>query len=420
MKLHRKLFTVQNQYVIGCFCPPRAHTRASLLMTKKEEMKQLEERLTARVVALDEREKALALREANLEAREAASAVREEENRETQRRLNAAAEQLRGHWDRLREEKDREKEQLAPDGSDISNQEGVSRRSLSGNSRGQPENRVAPAPGMPRFLRHPAYEDTPSKIPVSIAATFPAPLERLPSAAQATPLRRAATKSLGNLAAAYRNDATPAKQTIALMARQRTSIGSPSEIQKNFCEDVSMASPAPSSIASPATFIPRPRRSSIAPGNGFGRPGSMPSVSTTSDSVSATDQENSCAPIPPTMIPAPTHTFVYREAATPAKWALEDPDLPSPFLRRFPTAPPAQSSQERQPLGSIAVQPALTHPAPLAAIPKATRPLIPRSRSGGLHQHVLKANAHARTSGDGIRPRSTATAFINGTSRKPV
>lgn len=93
MKLHRKLFTVQNQ--------------ASILQTRKGEMKEFEERLFARSGELDGREKAVAAREASLQAREAACALKEEEVRETQKKLNQAVETLRGQWDRLREEKDR-------------------------------------------------------------------------------------------------------------------------------------------------------------------------------------------------------------------------------------------------------------------------------------------------------------------------
>jgi len=369
-------------------------------MTKKEELRQLDERLSARASALEGREKALAAREAAVVSRESACTAKEEENRGTSQRLNAAAEQLRGHWDKLRVEKEREREaattalpppvheRILPRISSIA----VQRPPLE-------ERNTLPLPAVSRIARHPAYDDTPSKIPLAIAAVSPAPLER----AQGTPLRRAATKSLGNLGAAYREQATPAKQTIPFPGRQRTSIGSPSELQY-FNEDVSMASPAPSSIGSPAPFMPRPRRSSVVPGSLVSQPGlSMTSHPSSSDHNSGADQEN----VPPTMIPAPTNTFVYREAATPAKWTPEDPDLPSPFLRRAATAPVLQ---ERQPLSGIGNQPsAVTSnslPGPNGNLVKA-KTNIPRSRSGNLHQHVLKANAHARTSNEGVRHKTT-------------
>ena len=52
----------------------------------------------------------LELREAAIKMREDACTAREEEARETHRRLNQAAETLRGQWDKLREEKDRGKD----------------------------------------------------------------------------------------------------------------------------------------------------------------------------------------------------------------------------------------------------------------------------------------------------------------------
>jgi NIMA (never in mitosis gene a)-related kinase len=378
---------------------------------------------------LDEREKALMVREGQIATREAACVTKEGENMETQAKLNTAAEQLRTHWDKLRIEKERMSE---GSGLDVGEERPVVRRVSTAPIAPAPtrptleERPTAPLPMVSRLPRHPAWEDTPSKIPVAIATASPVPLERLPAAGQATPLRRANTKSLGNMYAAYKGEATPAKQTIPQPGRQRTSIGSPSELYYN--EDItmaSMASPALSVLASPAPFIPRPRRSYAAPTGTLAShsSGSLASGSS-SESISSHEQEN----IPPTMIPAPT-TFVYREAATPAKWAMEDPDLPSPFLRRLPTAPPAIPA-ERQPLGGISLQP--TAHATLSSAPtnvkpsgmivpggiapkKSSMPAIPRSRSGNLHQHVLRANAHARTSGEGVRSRpGTSTARTYG------
>jgi len=383
----------------------------------------------ARAAALDEREKAIVLRESQIATREAACVAKEGENMETQAKLNLAAEQLRSHWDKLRVEKERMGEGSGVEAVD--ERPAVRRVSTAPIAPAPPrppleERGTMPLPMASRLPRHPAWEDTPSKIPVAIATASPVPLERLPPAVQATPLRRANTKSLGNMNAAFRGDSTPAKQTMPQPGRQRTSIGSPSELYLN--EDItmaSMASPALSVLASPATFVPRARRSSIAPTGTLSShsSGSLASGSS-SESITSHDQEN----IPPTMIPAPT-AFVYREAATPAKWTMEDPDLPSPFLRRMPTAPPAVPT-ERQPLGGISLQPtayAASSSAPTnnrpaivssvsgAPTKKSSLPAIPRSRSGNLHQHVLRANAHARTSGEGVRARlGTITARTNG------
>ena len=375
-------------------------------MTKREEMRQLEEQLTARIQAVEEKERALSNREAEVVAREEANAAKEDENRETQRRLHAAAEQLRGQWDRLREEKDRGRDSLGGRPSILPDERLVAQSSINTTRPVLEERNTIPFSATGRYTRHPAFDETPSKIPVAVGVASPVPLDRLPSAGQATPLRRAATKSLGNIAAVYRGDATPAKQTISTFDRKRTSIGSPSELQYNYCEDVSMAT---SSIASPAIFIPRPRRSSIAPGATSSR-AAGPSCSS---AESLTLEQENVSPQPhQTMIPAPTHSFVYKEAATPAKWAMEDPDLPSPFLRRAPSAPVTTIIPERQPLVSINNQAVSSTSAPPVAT-KIGRPLIPRSRSGGLHQHVLRANAHARTSGEGVRSKPVPVTGSN-------
>lgn len=80
--------------------------RTSLLFAKRDELKQFEDQIRARAVALDEREKELAGREASLQAREDLCENREAEAKETQRKLNQAAESLRGQWGRFREEKE--------------------------------------------------------------------------------------------------------------------------------------------------------------------------------------------------------------------------------------------------------------------------------------------------------------------------
>ncbi|WRT70274.1 uncharacterized protein IL334_007272 [Kwoniella shivajii] len=430
MKLHRKLFTVQNQ--------------TSLLLAKRDELKSYEEQLRAKTTALEEREKALIAREADVQSREAICDSKDDEAKETQRRLNQAAESLRGQWERLREEKERTigtgglqemfTEELRPTKSSAPP---LSRPGL------EERSNTLPLPATSRFSRtaHPAYGDTPSKIPLAAIAS-PTPLERISNFAiqprTATPLRRNATKSLGNIAAAARLDAerdaatamteaTPAKQIRGsnMHSRQRSSIGSPDDL-KVYCEDISMASPM--SVASPWM---RPRRSSIVPAsfNNASTQGSSSSGSASTSNSSSSNYSNESNELnnkhnlPPTMIPAPisTNNYIYKEAATPAKWNAEDPDLPSPFLRRAATAPiPSSTSNERQPLGSI--NPQQTSYTGIIGRQQATSELpfkkvtaskmstatgsMPRSKSGNLnlHQHVLRHNAivAGRTSGDGL------------------
>lgn len=279
---------------------------------------------------------------------------------------------------------------------------------------------------------------------------------------------------------------TPAKQGIP--GRGRTSIGSPSELQNGthgyahahaqaqahanahmyahahshphahgytYSEDISMASP---SVGSP--WVPRPRRSSVAPSIHAPLPQQSSSASSlesgTSGESAATTVSDRIAHIPPTMIPAPTTSYIYRECATPAKWSAEDPDLPSPFLRRTPSAPAgimpqlisananatgnnhalyhsssnshshshagsntnASAPAERPVLGSINPQPQHTAPPPTLQSYQTAPPLglkkaqIPRSRSksGGLHAHVLRSNANAAMVKDGQAGSGAAAA----------
>lgn len=300
--------------------------------------------------------------------------------------------------------------------------------------------------------RHAAYNDTPSKIPFPLAYNSPAPLDskiaskimrlnsRRGSASSASSLpRRLASKSLTNLAARRADDealtaaassggevSTPAKQRSPFRhLAGRTSIGSPGELDRVFHDDITMrtatsfASPAPS-MGSP--FVPRPRQAS---------------------------EEDEVTDLPPTSIPIPS--FVYRPDATPAKWNPEDPDAPSPFIRRGsssgsassagsapsqpvfssgssgsgPAAAPSSSGAssvpgsaasstggstrpssrgERAPLSSINPQPS----APAATTSAAPRKL-PRSRSGNLsslHQTVLARNAARTELGGAVRTRA--------------
>ncbi|WWD03623.1 hypothetical protein V865_001678 [Kwoniella europaea PYCC6329] len=441
MKLHRKLFTVQNQ--------------TSLLLSKRDELKSYEEQLRAKSSALEEREKALVAREAAIEAREAICESKDEEAKETQRRLNQAAESLRAQWERLREEKDKlslmggGQEALVEDARPATAKSSAPPLSRPGL---EERSNTLPLPVTSRFSRlaHPAYGDTPSKIPLA-AISSPTPLDRFahlgiqPKAA--TPLRRNATKSLGNLAAAAKMDAerdaatasaiaeaTPAKQInrgISFHSRQRSSIGSPDDL-KNYCEDISMAIATPMSVASP--WLMRPRRSSLVPinsnNNGLGSTSSGSGSGSSSGTASSSNPESV---LPPTMIPAPvaTNNFIYREAATPAKWSMEDPDLPSPFLKRPSSAPmPSHttSSGERQVLGSINPPQSQTNTTSIypnlsrqQTDPVIKKPAIvgigtgniPRSKSGNLnlHQHVLRNNAivAGRTSGDGLPGQGQGT-----------
>ncbi|WVR07723.1 hypothetical protein IAU60_004765 [Kwoniella sp. DSM 27419] len=420
MKLQRKLFTVQNQ--------------TSLLLCKRDELKGYEEQLRLKAAALEEREKALSAKEASIMEREAICNKHDEEAKETQRRLNLAAESLRNQWERFREEKEKSRDVLPNLASDVNDRPAKS--SMPPLSRPPLEERsTMPLPPTSRFGRtaNPTYAETPSKIPLASVAS-PLPLDSRMAGMSIqpraiTPLRRNNTKSLGNLAAAARADAerdaawaaaeaTPAKQIVGSTRQQRTSIGSPSELAKAvYCEDISMASYAsPMSMASP--WAPRPRRSSLIPAAPASNAqpsssGSSSASGSSSGSAGSTEssQDTYKAAIPPTMIPAPT--FVYREAATPAKWAMEDPDLPSPFLRRATTAPVPPITEMRQPLGSINPQPVSAPVSTSASAINLGRMVdgsqtqmkkIPRSRSGNLHQHVLKHNAviAGRTSGEGV------------------
>ncbi|OCF38189.1 NEK protein kinase [Kwoniella heveanensis BCC8398] len=486
MRLHRKLFTVQNQ--------------TSLLFAKRDELKNHEEQLRAKAASLDEREKAIATREANLQAREAICDTKEEEAKETQKRLNQAAESLRGQWERFREEKENASMRLGLPVQEVRQADArQGKSSLPATTRPALEERnTLPLPATSRCSRlaHPAYADTPSKIPLA-SMSSPAPLDSrfatlgIQQPRAITPMRKNATKSLGNLAAAARADAerdaawaaaeaTPAKQILggpsSHRAQQRTSIGSPSELTRGtgmgvYCEDITMASMtgSPMSIASP--WLPRPRRSSVAPttassqqysssstaaagsatasatgsGSGYDSASSSSASGESRGSGSGSGRNTATVSLPPTQIPAPT--FVYREAATPAKWALEDPDLPSPFLRRANTAPipsttttTAYNQETRQPLGAISMNPAVqsqSQPNSIS-VPSFQSSIIPargnipaigksedgqgqkmtRRKSGtlNLHQHVLRHNAvmAGRTSGEGVAGAGSAGTVAAG------
>ena len=277
---------------------------------------------------------------------------------------------------------------------------------------------TAPLPTQGRMPRTSmAWNDTPSKIP--IAPDSPNPLEsRFGNLAMrnVTPIRRNNTKSLTNLRgeaqarAAEAAEAeglahqTPARHALQMLGRgtQRSSIGSPGELASPYCEDVSMMSYAPT--PAPA----RLRRGSLAPGPSLQSTASSASShestrqtqanSGGSDKTSATSTGSHANPSG-SMIP--TSTFAYREAATPAKWTLDDPDLPSPFIRRASTAP--ISVLERKPLGPSSHDNTARSAIPTIAsrmIPSGKTTSVARSKSGNLHQQVLKTNA-GRVSGEG-------------------
>jgi hypothetical protein len=283
------------------------------------------------------------------------------------------------------------------------------------------------------------WENTPSKIPV--APGSPNPLEsrfnRL-AMRNITPIRRNNTKSLTNLRgeaqlraaeaveAANQNLAhqTPLRHVNPFARKsgtQRSSIGSPDEFANSpYCEDVSMMSymPTPPPI--------RPRRGCLAPlGPTVSSSGvSSSSTSSTERSSSGSDKV-STAPIThasaPSMIPAPS--YQYKEAATPAKWTMDDPDLPSPFIRRASTAPTAvvaaatttTAAAERRPLVPTSHENtrAATSTLPLRVPAKS---MVPGSRSGTLHQQVLKTNA-GRVSGEGTTGTTLLSKFRSGAGR---
>lgn len=282
-----------------------------------------------------------------------------------------------------------------------------------------------------------AWENTPSKIPV--APGSPNPLESRfngLSMRNITPIRRNNTKSLTNLRgeaqlrAAEAVEAannqlahqTPVRYAAPLARKigtQRSSIGSPDEIANSpYCEDISMMSYVPT----PPPM--RPRRGSLAPLGPTISGASQGSSSSTEVSSSGSDKA-SIAPTTHTNLPSmiPTPSYQYREAATPAKWTLDDPDLPSPFIRRASTAPTAviptatavTSVAERRPLVPTSHENTRTATSTLPhRVP--AKSLVPRSRSGTLHQQVLKTNA-GRASGEGTTGATLLSKFRAGAGR---
>lgn len=345
-----------------------------------------------------------------------------------------------------------------------------------------------------RVYHQHSYDDTPSKIPVPAYANPAHPALRQPGS-----LRRNASKSLGNLAARAQAEAvgkgsswadaaprgrdvnveaTPAKQVIGGFGHGhrpgRSSISSPDDLKKKessyhqapipnanqyyWTEDVSMASPA-TTVGSPFVplapgaggIMPSDRRRSIPrPPFSFGF-GVRPLVSTTSsqESISSASGSGDSGPDLQALAlasgsggPSSNASSSSQQTSlpTPAKWSMEDPDLPSPFLRRMPTAPPAflsgggggglapsASARERAPLGLINPQPSASGSGSAGPIapkkPGMSTVPMPRSRSGNLHQHVLKQNAaHSQAdkrSAGTAGPAGTDTGFVRGQSSRP-
>lgn len=265
---------------------------------------------------------------------------------------------------------------------------------------------VASSSRLPRMSM--AYDDTPSKIP--IAPDSPHPLDRRLSGLSlrnVTPLRKNNTKSMGNLRAEAEARAaqeaedesppvhkTPARPTLPRRGTgHRSSIGSPGELDRvPYCEDISMR-----------TYIATPGSNMVGKA---GRVSSSTSSSSSSScrQKSSSSDENAPGPFErPSRLPAPS--FIYREAATPAKWGADDPDLPSPFIRRASTAPvPAMPERDRLPLGSMF---GANIVAAGGSLPLKKGSAAPRQRSGTLHRDVLKANA-GRGSAEGGATATTA------------
>lgn len=347
--------------------------------------------IEAREAAVGEREQHLNQREAEFNMHLQHLEQREEILRENQRRLAVSHETLQAQWAALRDER------ALPSAAMTISEEAQEDTDFGPTVPQRPpleERKTMPIPST--TARHAAYHDTPSKIPGAVAYNSPAPLDskiaskisRLNGrrASGGSSLPRLASKSLTNLNARARLDeelSTPAKNVYRHITG-RTSIGSPGELDRVFIDDVTMRTAT--SFGSPAGMSPYITR------------------------ARASDDELDG---PPTLIPTPT--FVYRPDATPAKWNPEDPDAPSPFLRRTggsapavsqpnfaasavssrPGAQPRELRDVRAPLSAIQPQAAPTTAAP-AVVPRK----LPRSRSGtlSLHHAAVVRNA-ARTEG---------------------
>lgn len=456
MKLHRKLFQVQNQ--------------ASILSQRKEEFIAYETRLAERNAALERRERALAEREAALTereadmlAREAALTEREDILRENHKLMALANASLREQWEALRlekEAKDAEVARLAAlsvsAGSAGTGDSGRDREGSVGSLDSVDEDACERDP--PPRRRY--YEDTPSKIP--LPCTSPLPLRNQRSAGALN--RRNVSKSMTNLSSASSKLEAPPLPGVATPKKTapspnrhvagRTSIGSPGELERVFEQgDVSMrtasfASPAPGQLPTPASRFRR-RQSSLGGGGSFlptrtelrgdlraefqraaverkssaerlmearveraerdaGRSGSnerlgksMERTERLVDRFERRSAEKLATPV--------KSAFTWRPDQTPARWNAEDPDAPSPFLKKqAETASMLALVDRNEQIAAELPMPAPRERAPLGAIQPngpatggmGTRP---RTKSGSLHANVLRHNA-ARSS-EALRKR---------------
>lgn len=383
MKLHRKLFTVQNQTSVLTARKQELEQWEATAKRREERFKQRVAEMEARETGLVEREQAFNQREAEFNMHWQQLEQREEILRENQRRLAVSHELLQARWTALREAE--AAGTATPPISEESSQEDTDFGPATA-PRSPLEDRKS-VPISSTTTRHAAYHDTPSKIPGAVAYNSPAPLDskiaskisRLNGrrASGGSSLPRLASKSLTNLNARARADeelSTPSKNGYGHLAG-RTSIGSPGELDRVFLDDITMRT-----------------------ATSFGSPAGMSPYITRARSGDEIDG-------PPTLIPQPN--YVYRPDATPAKWDPDALDAPSPFLRRTASAAPlaqpnfttqvvssrpgAQSKEGRAPLSTI--QPQATAP---AVVPRK----LPRSRSGtlSLHHAAVVRNA-ARTEG---------------------
>jgi hypothetical protein len=381
-----------------------ANIRTSVLTTRKQELqeweasaKKREERIQQMAAKLEARETQLTEREQQLNQREAEFNMhwqqleqREEILRENQRRLAVSHESLQAQWSALREER-----ALGTAAAPISEepQQQDTETDFGPSVPQRPpleERKTMPIPST--TTRHAAYHDTPSKIPGAVAYNSPAPLDskiaskisRLNGrrASGGSSLPRLASKSLTNLNARAKLDeelSTPVKNVYRHITG-RTSIGSPGEFDRVFIDDVTMRT-----------------------ATSFGSPAGMSPYITRARSDDELDG-------PPTLIPQPN--YVYRPDATPAKWNPEDPDAPSPFLRRTAASAPAPAQPAFSTSGAVSSRPGaaprdprppLSAIQPQAAAAAPVPRKLPRSRSGtlSLHHAAVVRNA-ARTELAGV------------------
>lgn len=520
MKLHRKLFQVQNQ--------------ASILSQRKEEFIAYESRLAERSAQLERRERALAEREAALTereadmlAREAALTEREDILRENHKLMALANASLREQWETLRLEKEAKDAEVARLAA-LSRSAGSAGTAGTGDSGRDREGSVTSLDSVdedacvadpPPTRRRYQYEDTPSKIP--LPCTSPLPLRNQRSAGALG--RKAVSKSMTNLVSARLEPPVPALPGPGVTPKKqqpspnrhvagRTSIGSPGELERVFEQgDVSMrtasfASPAPGQLPTPlsrfrrrqsslggerGSFLPmrsdlraefqrtaverknsaerlmearvergelreqraerpaergergerpegRERTSGAERGErglgadrerGYGAERTDRPINGGNGAIGGPDRlerrsaERLATPSKP--------TFIYRPDQTPARWNADDPDAPSPFLKKqaetanmlalveaelapFPSLPTREfpgareraertERAERAPLGTI--QPNGVGSGGVGGV-GGTAGAVPgrtRSKSQTLHANVLRHNA-ARSS-EALRKR---------------